>query len=156
MEHKNDLFRELISLFSRVSHKFQQLETQPCNFGDNCKLYSAEIHLIEAIGKKGEISVTELSKCMGVTLSAISQKLSKLEKMNLIKKSQIVYDKRNKNITLTEMGKKAFNEHNKFHKSFFDTFSKSKVKESPDDILLFNQTLLQLEKSIDEIIKNKG
>ena len=76
----------IIEKFGRIINKFNYIEKIPRDFGTGKLLYPSEIHLIETIGKTPGINVTELAKRHGISKAAISQKLKKLEKKDLVER----------------------------------------------------------------------
>jgi DNA-binding MarR family transcriptional regulator len=87
MENYHEKLKDLIMLFSKVVYKFNKLQEVPYSFDENEKLFLAEIHIIQAIGRKEEETVTGLSSSFGITKGAVSQIVGKLtQKGYLIKK----------------------------------------------------------------------
>lgn len=80
--------------------------------------YSAtEIHVIDTIGRYPQANVTELAGHQGVTKSAISQKLKKLEDNGFILRRHSSDNAKEVNVELTELGWKAFHLHDDYHKN---------------------------------------
>ncbi len=152
MTKAKDKFRDIIHRFSRVVDKFSQLEAKPRRFGCRHMLHCVEIHIIEAIGEAGCTSVTDLSQRLGVTKGAISQKISKLSEMNLIRKSQDGADRRNVSIKLTAEGEKAFRGHEQFHQDFFKAYAKENKSLSLKELAVFEKGLNQMEECITRMI----
>jgi DNA-binding MarR family transcriptional regulator len=115
MENYNEKLKDLIILFSKVVYKFNKLQEVPYSFDENEKLYLAEIHIIQAIGRKEEETVTGLSSSFGITKGAISQIVGKLtQKGYLIKKrdptnGKVVF------LSLSEKGLLIFKKHEILH-----------------------------------------
>ena len=52
----------IIGKFAGVIKLWRQLESRPRRFGIEEDLYSYEIHLIEVIGNKGEMGITDIAR----------------------------------------------------------------------------------------------
>ena len=93
-------------------------------------LYPSEIHLITTIGETPGINVTELAKRHGISKAAISQKLKKLEKKDLVKRFKNSENEKAVLLKLTTEGKIAFKGHERFH-SIMDSGIVQKINEMP-------------------------
>lgn len=120
LEHIN----ELIAQFLRILNKFAVLEKTPVDYGIDEKLFTSEIHMIEAIGKHADINVTELAGIMGVTKGAISQMVTKLMKKKLVKKIKGTRNDKEVILQLTSRGEAAFNGHENHHMEMYLDFIK--------------------------------
>jgi DNA-binding MarR family transcriptional regulator len=86
------------------------------DFGTGVPLFRSEIHTIETIGKNPGINVTRLAERMGVTKGAVSQMLARLAKKKLIDKRRTPGSDKEVMIDLTELGRRAFENHGAFHR----------------------------------------
>jgi len=120
----------IIEKFGKIINKFNYIERIPRDFGTGNLLYPSEIHLIETIGKTPGINVTELAKKHGITKAAISQKLKKLEKKDLVKRFKNSENEKAVLLKLTTEGKIAFKGHERFH-SIMDFGIVQKINEMP-------------------------
>ena len=104
--------------FKTVVDLAVKMEQTPRPFGTDERLTSTEIHLIELIGDHLEtLSVTDLSKTLGVTKGAVSQNLKKTEAKGLTSK---IIDPDNSSRTivkLTSKGKTAYFAHKHWHET---------------------------------------
>lgn len=149
MENYNEKLKELIILFSKVVYKFNKLQEVPFSFDENEKLYLAEIHIIQAIGRKEEETVTGLSSSFGITKGAVSQIVGKLtQKGYLIKKrnptnGKVVF------LSLSEKGLITFQKHEILHDQTDKELSEFLGVLSDDEILLFERVFHGIEGYID-------
>ena len=120
----------IIEKFGRMINKFNYIEKIPRDFGTGKLLYPSEIHLIETIGKTPGINVTELAKRHGISKAAISQKLKKLEKKDLVERFKDSGNEKAVLLKLTTEGKIAFKGHEHFH-SIMDAGIFQKINEMP-------------------------
>ena len=109
---------------NRVLNKAIQKEMTPRALDSETLLYRMELHVISAVGDHPEINLTGLAEILGVTKSAVSQKVKILEKKGYL----VIYKKENNNkeirFKLTEKGSGVFLSHQDFHQSL-----KNKIKE---------------------------
>lgn len=120
----------IIEKFSRMINKFNYIEKTPKDFGTGSLLHPSEIHLIETIGKTPGINVTQLAKKHGISKAAISQKLKKLEKKDLVERFKDSENEKVVLLKLTTEGKIAFKGHERFH-SIMDSGIIQKINEMP-------------------------
>ncbi len=152
MDNYNEKLKDLIVLFSKVVYKFNKLQEVPFSFDENEKLYLAEIHIIQAIGRKEEETVTGLSSSFGITKGAISQIVGKLtQKGYLIKKrnptnGKVVF------LSLSEKGLITFQKHEILHDQTDKELSEFLGVLSDDEILLFKRVFQGIEGYIDTTI----
>ena len=143
----------LFEIFERVfqiSEKMVRIDRTPHHFGIEEPLTRAEIHLVAAIDENPGSSVTNLARIKGVTKSAISQMLTRLEKKGLVEKR---IDEQNSSrllLSLTPKGRRASREHERVHENIYRLFV-DKVGELDDQSLRFLQTFMaRADEMLDE------
>src|SRR5210317_977618 len=77
MKNKKQIIR---GKFQSILSLAKKMEKTQKSFGTGEIISHSEIHLIEIIGDTQDLSVTDLSRHMGVTKGAVSQSLKRLEK----------------------------------------------------------------------------
>ena len=83
MNGKPDLLK-ISEVWIRILNKMDVDEKVPKDFGSGDLLHCSEIHTIMAIGKNPGINVTNLSRLLGISRSAISQMMNRLKKKGLV------------------------------------------------------------------------
>ena len=116
-EMEKELVRQGWELFTRIFMKYDILEKSPVDIGTGDKFNGAQIHMIEAIGKGKGKTVTALSKYFMVTKGAISQIVSRLNKMGYITKTKRIGNDKEIILELTEKGRQAYRMHEKYNES---------------------------------------
>lgn len=116
MVTENELLK-LREVFLRVFNVYQEISKKPHSFGTEVILYSSEIIVVESIGYKPGVSVTDLANSHGVTKGAISQTIKKLEKKELIEKRK-ERDNREIALYLSRKGEKIFHQHKLYEIEF--------------------------------------
>ncbi|MDD9301678.1 MAG: MarR family transcriptional regulator [Desulfobacter sp.] len=110
--------------FRSIMELALELEKKPRKFGTDKDLSHSEIHLIEIIGDHEGLSVTEISKLIGVTKGAISQSLKRLEKKGLTAKSTDPDNLSRVLVDLTAKGKTAHWAHKDWHENMDGGFNR--------------------------------
>jgi len=72
------------------------------------KLFPSEIHILLYIGNGKSTNATNMSNKLGISKSAVSQTISRLEKKGVIVKDKDPYNKNELVISFTSFGQKAF------------------------------------------------
>jgi DNA-binding MarR family transcriptional regulator len=116
--------QEILELSQRMLNKIYFREKKPLEYGLGLKLYRAEVHIIEAIGKHPGINVTELATGLGITKGAVSQTLLKLSKKNLVIKNRHNNNDKELALYLSAGGMMVYVLHEDFHKHLFEKFTK--------------------------------
>ncbi len=146
---KND--KELAWLMERIIHKYIQYEKIPQQYCDGLVLTQPEIHTIAIIGDNEGINVTALAKTRGITKGAASQMIYKLRDKGLVEKRVSPDSDAELNLFLTEMGKKAREEHLNRYKTNGEKFASilnSVPKEAKKAMVEFFEAF---EKELDRI-----
>ncbi len=115
--------KELAWLMERIIHKYIQYEKIPQQYCDGLVLTQPEIHTIAIIGDNEGINITALAKTRGITKGAASQMIYKLRDKGLVEKRVSPDSDAELNLFLTEMGKKAREEHLNRHKTNGEKFA---------------------------------
>ena len=143
--------------FNRIVALAWQIERIPRAYGTDELLSSSEIHLIEVVGDQQEmLSVTDLSKQLGVTKGAVSQNLKKLENKGLTTKQEDPENSSRTIIKLTYKGKTAYFAHKHWHETmdggylaYFSQLEKEKI-----DFL--GEFLTKVEDFLERILQAEG
>ncbi|MBN1298325.1 MAG: MarR family transcriptional regulator [Actinobacteria bacterium] len=117
-------FRRLLDIMHEAMSRLSMEHMAPHTFGTEVNLHRAEIHMVQAIGEKEGINITELANQMNITKGAVSQTVSKLAKKKIIKKSSPGDNSKEVRLYLTEKGWTGFENHNMMHMQMYDTVKK--------------------------------
>ncbi|MFU2207936.1 MarR family winged helix-turn-helix transcriptional regulator [Solidesulfovibrio sp. C21] len=115
METKDDLILGTVRQFQRVAAKYARIEELPILVEDGIEVTTREAHTIEAVGNRKQMSVTDVANAFGITKSAASQMVSKLCDKGFLEKKQAPHSNKEFQLTLTLLGRKAFEAHARFH-----------------------------------------
>jgi DNA-binding MarR family transcriptional regulator len=113
---KTNRHAELIDLFTLVLNKFSALEKIPWDFGTGDKLFPSEIHVVDAIGRRQNIKMTDLAFELGISKPAVTQMIARVIKKNLVERHKGEGNMKEVLLRLTESGRIAFRGHQEFHR----------------------------------------
>ncbi len=115
MKTDSDTVKDVLHRFVQVAGKFTQIESLPIRVNAEHVVSTREAHVIEAIGGPQVMNVSKLAAYFGITRSAASQMVSKLEKRGFITKSFAPDNAKEYQLSLTELGHEAFAAHERVH-----------------------------------------
>lgn len=103
---------------------------------EKCKNLSiSELHLIEKIGKKSTMTVTQIAERLNITLPSVTAAINKLCLKGYVKKERSKEDRRTVWVTLTEAGKEVEAIHEKFHKDLVTAIANNFNECEKEDLL---------------------
>ena len=114
----------LVKLFNDIL----KIEGAAIKQGEFSDLSVTETHIIEAIGKDREMTMTEVANDLDITVGTLTTAINRLIKKEYVERRRIEEDRRVVLIKLTGKGEEAF----KSHKQFHDDMIKSIIKELPE------------------------
>ncbi len=94
-------------LFEIINHFLFSEKKKPFAF-EGIDLYPSEIHLILEIKEVTLVNATKMAERFGITKGAMSQTMKRLETKGILKKSKDPYNKNELSVTLTPLGKRAY------------------------------------------------
>ncbi len=147
-------YQKLLESFFRIVNHYSIIERSPKKYGTDELFHKLEIHTIHAIGENPGINVTELARWHGITKSAVSQVVKKLEKRGLIYRYNAPDNAKEVLFKLTEKGKEPYEGHKKLHAKI-DKSLVEKIAALPEDkyqflLDFFDMLAEHLESHIEE------
>ncbi len=103
----------------RIINKHSRIEELPIRTGKNVGLTAREVHCLNVIGQQEGINIKTIGDTLGVTKSAASQMVGKLEKKGFAQKEKAVNNDKEILAYLTDTGWDAFKAHKEFHERHF-------------------------------------
>lgn len=146
---KEQLSYDLLSLVVQ----YMELDKHTRNFGTDVTIYNSEIHLISAIAKNPGIHVKGLAELLGITSASVSEMLKKLEKKSLIQKQTDTANLSRLNITLTDAGMRAHEEHMRYHEIINDITGEELADATDEQILIIDNFLNGIRKRLNEMVE---
>jgi DNA-binding MarR family transcriptional regulator len=138
----NDLLVDLFNRILLIEADFMKKQ--------NVKLSMNEIHVLEAIEKVQESSMTNVAKQLHITVGSLTTAINTLYQKNYVIRARDVNDRRKVLIQLTDQARQVLKKHDLFHEKMIDSiFSELNVGE---DLILI-ESLKNLS-TFFNIIKN--
>lgn len=103
--------KEYLLLFEKISNTSRQSRS----FGTDVDIYCSEIHIIEIIGDRSELYISEISKLIGVTKGTVSQVVKRLVVKGLVIKEVDAANNTRLVVRLTNKGQVAYEAHERYH-----------------------------------------
>ncbi len=119
-----------------LADKINRLEKKGLEYNGE-KLYTSEVHTIEAIGKNQGSTVMELCRHFDITKGAVSQVITKLHDKGFVEKVRNPDFGKEKIITLTPAGWEVFHWHEEYHKKMDADFAARIGEVSEEHFMLF-------------------
>lgn len=111
MDAYNTFHETLVGLFNDI----MELE-QKAIITDRFKnITNNDMHIIEAIGDKAAKNMSSVAKALKVTVGTLTIAINSLVKKGYVNRTRSEKDKRVVLISLSDLGKEAFDHHKKFH-----------------------------------------
>ncbi len=109
----NDELKHIAHRIRSVANRLVFLEKRSILKHEGIKLHPSEIHLMQAIHQHPEANAGEMAQWLGVTLGAVSQTLSRLEKKGVIEKQRDPSRKNEVSVSFTRLGQEVLD---RFHR----------------------------------------
>lgn len=149
-EHLTNLPRHIIEKFMGIVRRTADLENRPWHFGTSETLYRSEMFLLELIGEREGLSVTEAADQLGITKGAVSQTLKKLDAKGLVEKQTDPDNSLRACLYMTNKGKSAYYAHKHWHEKIDDGFKDFFIGLGPENIAFLEDFLDQLDGFLDK------
>ena len=156
MTTERQKFDQLLELFEQVKAKLELVHTPARDYETDFPLYKVEIHTIQIIGTNPCINSTDLAACMGVTKSAVSQKVNKLIKKGLVRKTQLPADARESALELTDLGWKGFHAHERFHNQIYEAVRQHFGESFETKLNTFGITMMDLNEILTQYVQQSA
>ena len=135
MEDAEQLNSFLVDVFGRIN----KIEERAMAGGLGSAVSITEIHIIEKIGDREPVRMSEVARSIGVTLATLTVACDKLVSKGLVRRVRSQEDRRVVNIMLTDKGRAAYEYfHERMIASLVDTLS-------PEQTALLAQSLEKLQ-----------
>ncbi|KAB1443293.1 MarR family winged helix-turn-helix transcriptional regulator [Pseudodesulfovibrio senegalensis] len=150
MSNNEEAIRHMTSRLLRIINKHDRIEELPIRIADDVELTAREIHTLQAIGQNEGGNMKTLAITLGVTKSAVSQMVGKLEKKGYARREKAPDNNKEIQAFLTESGWHAFKVHDKFHERHMRTLFRRLEDFSDPQIATVSAILAVIEGVADE------
>lgn len=124
MKNLEKSFDRMLAQLIQIVDRFNKQHKKGHDFGSGDLLFPSEIHTIQAIGDHEDINITELAVALKVTKPTISERIKKLERLDLIQRRDAVDNMKTVILHLTARGWIAYKGHETHHSEMFAHFQK--------------------------------
>ena len=111
MRPVNAIIEKYLLLVEKISNTSKMFHS----FGTDVDIYRSEIHVIQLIGDRADIHLSEIARLIGVTKGTVSQIVKRLEGKGLVVKKTDESNYTRQLIHLTEKGATAYRTHVDYH-----------------------------------------
>ena len=121
------------------------------DYGTGDRLSPVEAHTIQAVGDNQGLNLTALARAMNVTKATMSERVKKLTRQGLLRKSMDLDNRKEILITLSERGRLVQKGHEEEHRKMFKLFASHYGDQTEEQLELFNRAFsdyLALARSI--------
>jgi len=127
----------LVKLFRNIN----AIEEHAVRSGEYKDITTNDMHVIEAIGMDGEKNMSTVAKSLSVTTGTLTISVNSLVKKGFVDRVRSETDRRVVLVSLTDKGKKAFKQHQKFHE---DMISAVVAQLDEDEKMILQKALVDL------------
>ncbi|MGL1956691.1 MAG: MarR family transcriptional regulator [Colwellia sp.] len=145
----------VIRQFQKVASQYAQLEAMPIMINEQHMISTREIHTLDAIGDKRLNMVSDVGRHFGVTKSAASQLVSKLEAKGFLLKSSSAKNNKELQLVLTELGWEAYRVHEQLHGKERAALMAQLEQFPAEQLITFKEMLGLFSKVISQQFKQK-
>lgn len=121
MRSSNNLYGTLNELLVKLFNDILYIEGQSLRSEEFNNLSITEIHIIETIGLNTKRNMSSVARDLDITIGTLTIAINNLVKKGYVERSRSEEDRRIVLISLTEMGEKAFIQHQVFHEEMIET-----------------------------------
>jgi len=121
------------------------------DYGTGHRLSPVEAHTIQAVGDNQGLNLTALARAMNVTKATMSERVKKLTRQGLLRKSMALDNRKEILITLSDQGRLVQKGHEEEHRKMFKLFASHYGDQTEEQLDLFNRAFsdyLALARSI--------
>lgn len=123
------------------------------DYGTGHRLSPIEAHTIQAVGDNQGLNLTALARTMNVTKATMSERVKKLARQGLLRKSKALDNRKEILITLAEKGRIVHKGHEEMHRKMFKLFASHYGDQTEQQLELFNRAFsdyIALARSIEK------
>ncbi len=143
---------EIMELFIRAVRKYNSLEKAPHRTKSKQALYHSERHMLDRIGEKPGMNITDFARELGVTKGAVSQVVKKLETKGVIRRCKSEDNAKEVFLELTEAGRAVYLAHKETNEETIKPLV-TELSKYPDDKVRF---LISMFRWIDGFLDQGG
>jgi len=151
--HEGATLRRTASRFQRIVNKIARISQAPRDFGTGELLPAADIQVIHTVGGNPAITVTEVSRLLGLTKGTVSPIVNRLVQKGYLRKTRSSQDGRKVQLAITDRGEAAAQGYEKYAEEYVSHYAR---EISFGEWVIVNEILVKLEAFIDNKLKNEN
>lgn len=137
----------LNELLVKLFHDITQIEEKEIRTGSYKNLTMNDMHVIEAIGTGEPKNMSSVAKALSVTTGTLTIAVNSLVKKEFVNRVRSEEDRRVVLISLTASGKKAYEQHKKFHEEMINSII---AQLSPEESSILAKALTKITQFFNE------
>lgn len=115
-----DINATLNEILVKLFRDINAIEEQAVKSGEYKDVTTNDMHVIEAIGMEEAKNMSSVAKALSVTTGTLTISVNSLVKKGFVDRVRSEEDRRVVLVSLTEKGRKAFRQHQKFHQDMIN------------------------------------
>ena len=139
MDDLQDSFDRMQDMVLAIADMLNTGHKGGVDYGTGHRLSPVEAHTIQAVGDNQGLNLTALARTMNVTKATMSERVKKLVKQGLLRKSKALDNLKEVLITLTEHGRLVQKGHEAMHRKMFKLFASHYGDQTEEQLVLFNR-----------------
>ncbi|SHI81772.1 transcriptional regulator, MarR family [Halodesulfovibrio aestuarii] len=150
MNSKEETIQHMTGRLLRIINKHYRIEELPIPISEGVEVTAREIHCLQTIGQNEGANLKSIASILGVSKSAISQMVGKLEKRGFVRKDRAPDNDKELLAFLTESGWDAFKIHQEFHERHMNNLLSRLEEFSDPQIATASAIMAVVETVVDE------
>lgn len=139
MDDLQDAFNRMQDRVLAIADLIDVGHKEGVDYGSGDRLSPVEAHTIQAVGDNQGLNLTALAQAMKVTKATMSERVKKLSRQGLLRKSKALDNRKEVLITLTEKGRLVHKGHEEMHRKMFKLFALHYGDQTEEQLELFNR-----------------
>ncbi|MDO4265270.1 MAG: MarR family transcriptional regulator [Eubacteriales bacterium] len=136
-----DSFERINNVLVHLFRDILSLEEKAMAASEFSDLSMNDWHVIEAIGPEAKKNMSQIARELSVTLGSLTSAMNGLHNKGYVERRHSTSDRRVVNISLTDRGVAAFEEHAQFHKKMIDAIIRD---QTPEELSVLVRSLSKL------------
>ncbi len=152
MDDFQDSFDRMQDMVLAIVELINAKHKDGVDYGSGDRLSPVEAHTIQAVGDNQGLNLTALAMAMNVTKATMSERVKKLSRQGLLRKSRALDNRKEILITLADKGRIVHKGHEEMHRKMFKLFASHYGDQTKEQLELFNRAFsdyLGLARSIE-------
>lgn len=139
---------ELLTKAYRLINLYNAKAKKPHTYSDGLVLFPAQSHMIEIIGERGGLTVTQIADEYMITKGAVSQITTFLAEKGLIVKTPSPRGGRTTVLSLSDEGQRVLAEHRALHQSMTENIAALADRLPPESLTILAEMADAIEENI--------